>query len=87
MEAIRDQWLLPLVDRIGTLERENGRLEQERDQLRVELDTMRVAGDVADSPQDAQREPTPHERREAFWHAPAGAPTILRAWIRRLLGR
>ena len=34
-----------------------------------------------------EREPTPHERREAFWHAPAGAPTTLRALIRRLVGR
>src|SRR5215204_5469066 len=42
MEAIRDQWLMPLVDRIGTLERENGRLEQERDQVTRERDVLRA---------------------------------------------
>ena len=31
--------------------------------------------------------PTASERTEAFWHTPTGAPTTLRAWIRRLLGR
>ena len=47
LEAIRDQWLAPLVDRIGTLERENGRLEErlttterERDALRWEQDRL-----------------------------------------------
>jgi excisionase family DNA binding protein len=42
MEAIRDQWLMPLVDRIGTLERENGRLENERDQVIRERDALRA---------------------------------------------
>ena len=42
MEAIRDQWLMPLVDRIGELERENGRLETERDQVMRERDALRL---------------------------------------------
>ena len=87
LEAIRDQWLRPLVDRIEELSRENGRLEAERDALRVERDMLRLAATVEDAPQSAPREPTAHQRREAFWHAPAGAPTTLRAMIRRLLGR
>jgi hypothetical protein len=39
-----------------------------------------------DAPQDAPRAPTAHERREAFWHTPAQAPTTLRAVLRRLIG-
>jgi excisionase family DNA binding protein len=42
MEAIRDRWLMPLVDRIGALERENGRLENERDQVTRERDALRA---------------------------------------------
>ena len=40
LEAIRDEWLLPLVERAGALEREVGRLQAERDaaeQRRAEL--------------------------------------------------
>ena len=37
LEAIRDEWLMPLVNRIGELERENGRLEAERDELQSQL--------------------------------------------------
>src|SRR5829696_2395236 len=46
MEAIRDQWLMPLVDRIGVLERENGRLENERDQVTRERDALRAELDA-----------------------------------------
>lgn len=65
LEAIRDEWLLPLVEQIRTLERENGRLEQERNtmqaqqeeaaattaRLRAELATFRAA---QDGPQGTQ---------------------------------
>jgi hypothetical protein len=43
MEAMRDQWLRPLVDRIEERSRENGRLEQEHDALQVELTATRAA--------------------------------------------
>ena len=41
LEAIRDQWLAPLVERIGELEREAGRLTAERDALERERDQLR----------------------------------------------
>lgn len=41
LEAIRDQWLAPLVERIGELEREAGRLTAERDELERERDELR----------------------------------------------
>jgi len=42
LEAIRDEWLRPLVERIGALERENGRLEAERDHATAERDRLRA---------------------------------------------
>jgi excisionase family DNA binding protein len=87
LELFRDTLLRPLVDRIEELSRENGRLEAERDALRAERDTLRLAATVENAAVTHEREPTAHERREAFWHTPAGAPTTLRAWMRRLLGR
>ena len=83
--VMREQWLRPLIDRIEELSRENGRLAAERNALRVELDAMRVAPEDADVMHE--RAPTAHERREAFWSTPAGAPTMLRSWLRRLTGR
>ena len=46
LEAMRDQWLHPLVERIKELPRKTGRREHERDSLRVELDRMRVVPEV-----------------------------------------
>ncbi len=44
LEAIRDEWLRPLVDRIGELEREAGRLQAERDALAAQVaDDRRMA--------------------------------------------
>lgn len=34
LATIRDEWLTPLIARMGDLERENGRLEAERDEQR-----------------------------------------------------
>ena len=52
LEAIRDEWLTPLVERIGALEREVGHLEaeraavaEERDRLRAERDSGRALAD------------------------------------------
>jgi hypothetical protein len=46
-----------------------------------------LAATSQDAPMSEVRAPTAHERREAFWHTPAGPPSVLRGWIRRLLGR
>ena len=50
--AVRDEWLAPLIERIGALEREAGRLEagraavaEERDRLRAERDSDRRLAD------------------------------------------
>ena len=87
LAAMRDQWLRPLVGRIEELSRENGRLEAERDALRLERDTLRLAAAVEEAPRDAPREPTAHQRREAFWHVPVEASEGLIARLRRLIGR
>ena len=42
LDLLRDEWLLPLVDRIADLERRGGRLEAERDQARAEADRLRA---------------------------------------------
>jgi DNA-binding transcriptional MerR regulator len=47
LEAIRDEWLQPLVDRLGDAERNIGRLEQERDQLRAEVDRLHRERDAS----------------------------------------
>jgi DNA-binding transcriptional MerR regulator len=41
LDAVMQEWLAPLVDRIGKLERENGRLEQERDSQAETIDDLR----------------------------------------------
>jgi predicted nuclease with TOPRIM domain len=43
LEAIRDEWLRPLVDRIGELERENGRLGERLDTTARERYELRTA--------------------------------------------
>ena len=78
MEAIRDQWLRPLVDRIEELSRENGRLEQERDTLRAELDLLRLAREDA---------PVAHESGLQSGDVAREASESLIDRIRRLLGR
>ncbi len=54
LEAIRDEWLQPLVTRIEELSRENGRLQAERDQAARERDALavevaRVRGEAANA--------------------------------------
>jgi hypothetical protein len=61
LEAIRDEWLAPLVDRIGNLERENGRLEAERDELRRRAEAAEAERDELRQqavPQPASAAPT-----------------------------
>src|SRR3954470_19061750 len=42
LEAIRDEWLQPLVDQLGQAQRTIGRLEAERDQVTQERDALRT---------------------------------------------
>ena len=42
LEAIRDEWLRPMMERNEELARQLGRVEQERDQLRVEVERLQV---------------------------------------------
>lgn len=73
-DAIMHEWLAPLVDRIGTLERENGRREQER----AEAAKARVAELQAEAvPAPASAAPTVV--------VAAGAGSFL-ARVRRALG-
>ncbi len=53
LEAIRDEWLRPLTDRVEALARENGRLQAERDALRAELDRVRAEHEAAVARSDA----------------------------------
>ena len=72
LEAIRDEWLAPLVDRIGALEREAGalsaKLEQaqmhaeiaalEREQIQAERDELQRRVDALEARQRSARETT-----------------------------
>ena len=72
LEAIRDEWLRPIMERNEELARQLGRVEQERDQLRVEVDQLR-------SDQDAARS-APMATGEA-----EGADVSQEPWWRRML--
>ena len=92
LEAIRDQWLRPLVDRIEELSRENGRLEaernqaaQERDALRVEFDRLQFTRE--DAPPNTLPAPQSDSRGAWVWEAIGEAPAPRRPWWRRLFRR
>ncbi len=93
LEAIRDQWLRPLVDRIEELSRENGRLEAERDQaaqeqeaLRVDFDRLQLAHE--DAPRSTVQAPQSDTSGGWRWEAVGRVPEPEhRSWWRRLLGR
>ncbi len=57
LEAIRDEWLQPLVARIESLSRENGQLQAERDALAAEVaELKRVPAPPTASPEAPGRE-------------------------------
>jgi excisionase family DNA binding protein len=97
MEAIRDEWLRPLIDRIEELSRETGRLEQERDDLRRELAELRGQADAQNASRSENKTPlgddSPARASEPFDDAPwppkpASDALALRwrRWWRRLSG-
>ncbi len=83
LEAIRDEWLAPLVDRIQSQAERIGRLEAERDALTAEVERLKAAQNAPQAspfapgeakPANVAADPSPSPR-------PAHAP-----WWRRWLG-
>ncbi len=82
LEAIRDEWLRPLIERNEALAERAGRLEAERDQaarerdaLRDEVERLRAAAAPAPLPEEEDDEPRPAgEAPMPRW----------RRWLRRL---
>ncbi len=52
LATIRDEWLAPLIARMGELERENGRLEAERDAQVNMIAALRRRAEVAEAERD-----------------------------------
>jgi hypothetical protein len=93
LQAIRDEWLRPFVERIEELSRENGRLETERDALRTELAELQAAQNLSRTHEKAaQRDVAAADASEArhgpYEFKPAGETLALawRRWWRRVRG-
>jgi len=95
LDAVMQEWLAPLVDRIGKLERENGRLEQERDGQADTIAELRRRAEVAEAalavasaapaaPEPPSATPTPGAHDDTP-DAPGGAGGLW-ARVRRALG-
>ncbi len=61
LEAIRDEWLAPLVERIQGQAERIGRLEAERDHLQAEVDRLRAAQEAAVAAPEPQHGALPAE--------------------------
>lgn len=57
LEAVRNEWLQPLIDQLLEAERTIGRLEAERDLIAQERDALRAALAASHAPQE--RDPAP----------------------------
>lgn len=78
LTAVMDEWVLPLVERIGALERENGMLTAERDALQRRIETLEEAGGPTSphaAPGGAEREPEVFPKQRWPW------------WMRLLAGK
>ncbi len=76
LEAVRDEWLAPLVDRIQSQAERIGRLEAERNALAAEVERLKAA---QDAPQAAPLAPGEAQPREA---APDTSVPWWRFWER-----
>jgi hypothetical protein len=56
LEAVRDEWLQPLIDQLRETERALGRTEAERDQARQEMSAARLERDALQAELDRLRE-------------------------------
>jgi len=65
LAAIRDEFVAPLVDRIGSLERENGRLEAEREQVGLARAAQEEPGRRVVNGTEQGREPRSRAAQEA----------------------
>lgn len=80
LEAIRDEWLRPLMERNEDLARENGRLQAERDALAAEVERLRTAQDAAHAA------PEPQGEAQATETGPDTSSPWWASWWRRLTG-
>ncbi len=80
LEAIRDQWLRPMMERNEELARENGRLQAERDALAVEVERLKAAQVAPVAAQEPQHEAQPVGR------VPDASAARWASWWRRLIG-
>ncbi len=80
LEAIRDEWLRPLMERNESLARENGRLQAERDAALAEVERLKAAQDAAVAAPEPQHGAQPanvtNDAPSSWWAS----------WWRRLLG-
>ncbi len=63
LEAIRDEWLAPLIAQLRELERENGKLQAERDGLHERLRRY----EEASTTHDTKAEPIPDVPQQPWW--------------------
>lgn len=80
LATIRDEWLAPLIDKIGGLERDVGRLEAERDQARREADDLRARLEAATTAGNADAIADPAPATEPDPIVPAGRRPWWRFW-------
>ncbi len=80
LEAIRDEWLAPLVERIQNQAERIGRLEAERDHLQAEVERLRAAHDAAVVAQE------PRHGAQPGGTAPDTSLSWWASWWRRLTG-
>ncbi len=87
LEAIRDEWLRPIMERTEELARENGRLqervvgvERERNALAAEVERLKAAQDASVAASE------PQHGAQSVDTAPDTSPSWWASWWRRVFG-